>query len=109
MARREISRLARWITARLELTHVRTRNRSPHTNGVVTRTAPSSAGPRLPNATTHCRHDIPTDIDLTSRVLRRDLVHPAMPTIVDGWIAPPTAPGLGIELNMDLVRRFQAR
>ena len=40
-------------------------------------------------------------------ILRRDLVFPAMPEIVDGWIAPPTDPGLGLELNIDLVRRFQ--
>ena len=46
-------------------------------------------------------------IEPVTSILRRDLVHPAMPDIVDGWIAPPTAPGLGIELNMDLVRRFQ--
>ncbi len=41
-------------------------------------------------------------------ILRRDLVYPAMPEIVDGWIAPRTGPGLGIQLEMDLVRRFQA-
>ena len=46
-------------------------------------------------------------VEPVTSILRRDLVYPAMPAIVDGWIAPPTAPGLGIELNMDLVRRFQ--
>ena len=39
--------------------------------------------------------------------LRRELVGPE-PEIVDGEMALPTGPGLGIELNDDLVRRYRA-
>lgn len=46
-------------------------------------------------------------LEPVTSILRRELVTPAMPTIVDGWIAPPTAPGLGVELNMDLVADFR--
>ena len=46
-------------------------------------------------------------IEPVTSILRRDLVHPAMPEVVDGWIAPPTGPGLGIELDMELVNRFR--
>ena len=46
-------------------------------------------------------------IEPVSSILRRELVSPAMPEIVDGWISPPSAPGLGLELNMDLVNRFR--
>ncbi|HEX3064072.1 MAG TPA: mandelate racemase/muconate lactonizing enzyme family protein [Dongiaceae bacterium] len=38
--------------------------------------------------------------------LRRELVSPE-PTISDGFMALPTAPGLGIELNDDLVERWR--
>ena len=38
--------------------------------------------------------------------LRRELVSPE-PTLVDGFMALPTAPGLGIELNVDLVERWR--
>ncbi len=38
--------------------------------------------------------------------LRRELVSPE-PEVVDGWMALPTAPGLGIELNEDLVARWR--
>ena len=48
-------------------------------------------------------------IEPVTSILRRDLVHPAMPEIVDGWVAPPTAPGLGLELNMDLINQFRVR
>ena len=47
-------------------------------------------------------------VEPVSSILRRDLVHPAMPEIVDGWVAPPTGPGLGLELNMDLVQPFRS-
>ena len=46
-------------------------------------------------------------LEPVTSVLRRDLVAPAMPEIVDGWITPPTAPGLGVELDMELVDRFR--
>ncbi len=39
-------------------------------------------------------------------VLRRELVSPE-PKVVDGFMALPTAPGLGIELNEDLVARWR--
>ena len=42
-------------------------------------------------------------------ILRRDLVHPAMPEIKDGLVAPTDRPGLGVELNMDLVNQFRDR
>lgn len=42
-------------------------------------------------------------------ILRRDLVHPAMPEIKDGLVAPTDRPGLGLELNMDLVNQFRDR
>jgi L-alanine-DL-glutamate epimerase-like enolase superfamily enzyme len=38
--------------------------------------------------------------------LRRELVSPE-PVIVDGFMALPTAPGLGIELNEELVERWR--
>jgi L-alanine-DL-glutamate epimerase-like enolase superfamily enzyme len=38
--------------------------------------------------------------------LRRELVSPE-PVVVDGWMELPTAPGLGIELNEDLVARWR--
>jgi L-alanine-DL-glutamate epimerase-like enolase superfamily enzyme len=39
-------------------------------------------------------------------VLRRELVSPE-PKVVDGFMELPTAPGLGIELNEDLVARWR--
>jgi L-alanine-DL-glutamate epimerase-like enolase superfamily enzyme len=39
-------------------------------------------------------------------VLRRHLVTPE-PTVVDGTVALPDAPGLGVELDEDVVRRFR--
>jgi len=38
--------------------------------------------------------------------LRRELVSPE-PTLTDGFMALPTAPGLGIDLNTDLVDRWR--
>ena len=38
--------------------------------------------------------------------LRRELVSPE-PEVVDGWMELPTAPGLGIELNEELVARWR--
>ena len=38
--------------------------------------------------------------------LRTELVSPAEPEIIDGYIALPTAPGLGIELNHELVEKY---
>lgn len=46
-------------------------------------------------------------LEPVTSILRRDLVSPAMPEIVDGWIAPPTEPGLGVELDHELVDRFR--
>ena len=48
-------------------------------------------------------------IEPVTSILRRDLVGPAMPDIIDGWIAPPTAPRPGLELNLDLVHRSRSR
>ncbi len=42
-------------------------------------------------------------------ILRRDLVHPNVPEIKDGLVTPSDKPGLGLELNMDLVNRFRDR
>ena len=46
-------------------------------------------------------------IEPVSSILRRDLVHPAVPEIDDGIVKPPAGPGLGLELNMDLVNQFR--
>ena len=46
-------------------------------------------------------------IEPVTSILHRDLIHPAMPEIKDGIVAPPEGPGLGIELNMDLVNQFR--
>jgi transposase InsO family protein len=54
--------VARWFAARPELTHVRTRHRSPHTNGVVERWFESLKHERL------YRHDIATGLDLAAHV-----------------------------------------
>lgn len=40
--------------------------------------------------------------------LRRDLVSPE-PTLKDGWMELPTAPGLGIELNHEAVEKYLIR
>lgn len=54
--------VARWFKSRPEVTHVRTRHRSPHTNGVIERWFQSLKYERL------YRHDIATVIDLTDHV-----------------------------------------
>lgn len=54
--------LARWFAARPEVSHVRTRHRSPHTNGVIERWFESLKYERL------YRHDIATGIDLADHV-----------------------------------------
>jgi transposase InsO family protein len=54
--------VTRWFKARPELTHVRTRHRSPHTNGVIERWFESLKYERL------YRHDIATGIDLADHV-----------------------------------------
>ena len=46
-------------------------------------------------------------LEPVTSILRRELVSPAMPKIADGWIAAPTTPGLGVELNTELVERFR--
>ena len=38
--------------------------------------------------------------------LRTELVSPAEPEIVDGYVALPSAPGLGLELNEAFVDEF---
>ena len=54
--------LARWFAARTHLTHVRTRHRSPWTNGVVERWFETLKYERL------YREEIPSGIDLADRV-----------------------------------------
>jgi transposase InsO family protein len=54
--------VARWFASRPELTHVRTRHRSPHTNGVIERWFESLKYERL------YRHDIATGLDLADHV-----------------------------------------
>ena len=54
--------LARWFAARTHLTHVRTRRRSPHTNGIVERWFETLKYERL------YREEIPSGIDLADRV-----------------------------------------
>lgn len=54
--------VARWFAERPELTHVRTRHRSPHTNGAIERWYESLKCERL------YRHDIATGIDLADHV-----------------------------------------
>lgn len=54
--------VARWVAARAHFTHVRTRHRSPHTNGVVERWFESLKYERL------YRHDIADGIDLADHV-----------------------------------------
>ena len=38
--------------------------------------------------------------------LRTELVSPAEPEIVDGYVSLPTAPGLGIDLNDEFVNQY---
>ena len=52
----------RWFAARSHLAHVRTRHRSPHTNGVVERWIESLKYERL------YRHDIASGVELADRV-----------------------------------------
>ncbi len=54
--------VARWFTARAHFVHVRTRHRSPHTNGVIERWFEALKYERL------YRHDIATGIDLAAAV-----------------------------------------
>jgi putative transposase len=54
--------VARWFASRPEITHVRTRHRSPHTNGVIERWFESLKYERL------YRHDIASGIDLADHV-----------------------------------------
>ncbi len=54
--------VAKWFKNRPEVTHVRTRHRSPHTNGVIERWFQSLKHERL------YRHDIATVIDLADHV-----------------------------------------
>ena len=54
--------VARWFAARAHLSHVRTRHRSPHTNGVVERWIESLKYERL------YRHDIASGVDLADHV-----------------------------------------
>lgn len=54
--------VARWFKSRPEVAHVRTRHRSPHTNGVIERWFQSLKYERL------YRHDIATVIDLADHV-----------------------------------------
>ena len=54
--------VARWFAARSHLTHVRTRHRSPHTNGVVERWIESLKYERL------YRHDIASGVELADSV-----------------------------------------
>ena len=54
--------VARWFAARPHLTHVRTRHRSPHTNGVVERWIETLKYERL------YRHDIADGVDLADHV-----------------------------------------
>ncbi len=55
--------VARWFAARSHLTHVRTRHRAPHTNGVVERWFESLKYEHL------YRHDIANGIDLSDHVV----------------------------------------
>jgi L-alanine-DL-glutamate epimerase-like enolase superfamily enzyme len=43
---------------------------------------------------------------LANSPLRRELVSPE-PAVVDGFMELPTAPGLGIDLNTELVERWR--
>ncbi|WP_423918855.1 transposase [Candidatus Poriferisodalis sp.] len=54
--------VARWFAARPHIAHVRTRHRSPHTNGVIERWFEALKYERL------YRHDIATGIDLTTHI-----------------------------------------
>lgn len=54
--------VARWFAARAHLAHVRTRHRSPHTNGVVERWIESLKYERL------YRHEIASGVELADRV-----------------------------------------
>ena len=54
--------VARWFAARSHLAHVRTRHRSPHTNGVVERWVESLKYERL------YRHDIASGVELADSV-----------------------------------------
>ena len=40
-------------------------------------------------------------------VINRDLTHEAFPLDSDGYVAVPTAPGLGVSLNMQIVDRYR--
>ena len=54
--------MARWFAARPHLTHVRTRHRAPHTNGVVERWIQTLKYERL------YREEIPSGVDLAAHV-----------------------------------------
>jgi L-alanine-DL-glutamate epimerase-like enolase superfamily enzyme len=67
----------------------------------------AAVGRHFQAATTACPWFEHLSPRLWPSVLRRDLVGPE-PTVVDGTVALPDRPGLGIELDEDVVRRYRA-
>ena len=47
---------------------------------------------------------LPGDISASSRYYKEDLVDPPV-TVEDGWIRPPSGPGLGHQVRKDLLDR----
>ena len=75
--------VAKWFKARPEAVHVRTRHRSPHTNGVTERWFQSLKYERL------YRHDIATVIDLAEHVYDfSDEYNTLRPHQALGWQRP---------------------
>jgi L-alanine-DL-glutamate epimerase-like enolase superfamily enzyme len=66
-----------------------------------------AASAHLCFANAHCPYIEFLPSALSESALRRDLVREEL-ELVDGQIALPHKPGLGIELNMDAMERFRA-
>jgi L-alanine-DL-glutamate epimerase-like enolase superfamily enzyme len=65
-----------------------------------------SASAHLAAVTPHCPFFEYLPAELTDSLLRQDLVQDDL-QLVDGKLAIPQKPGLGIEVNMDALKRFK--
>ena len=66
-----------------------------------------SATAHLAFVTNHCTHIEYLPPQLCHERLRRELAHEELVLLPDGTIPLPTRPGLGIEINWDVVKRYQ--
>ena len=66
-----------------------------------------TATAHLAFATEHCAYIEYLPPELCEETLRKELASDPFTLAADGTIAPPTLPGLGVELNDEIVQRFK--